>query len=83
MRTPVISHRPMGLYALQDGNLASRPSIHRPAEPIVHDTGAGDAAQAAIVDSLLRGLPLEIALLAGVRRGSKPVPLLRDHLPAR
>jgi sugar/nucleoside kinase (ribokinase family) len=69
VRTPVISHGDHGLYALHDGKLHHVPAYTDPRRPIVDDTGAGDAAQAAIADSLLRGLPLEIALLAGARQG--------------
>jgi sugar/nucleoside kinase (ribokinase family) len=33
------------------------------------DVGCGDACQAAIVDALLKGYPLELALRAGARQG--------------
>jgi sugar/nucleoside kinase (ribokinase family) len=69
VRTSVVTYGDRGIHALRDGKLYYVPAYTDPKRPIVDDTGAGDAAQAAIVDSLLRGLPLEIALLAGARQG--------------
>ncbi len=36
---------------------------------MIDDTGAGDATAAAIIDALLRGLPLDKALACGARNG--------------
>jgi sugar/nucleoside kinase (ribokinase family) len=64
----VVSDGPLGLHASRAGV-----SCYEPAStygwPVVDDVGAGDRAQAALVDALLRGEPLQVALRAAARQG--------------
>jgi sugar/nucleoside kinase (ribokinase family) len=68
VRTVVITDGPAGLHAVRDGERCDVPA-YRDGRPVVDDVGAGDAAQAALVDALLRRYPLELTLLAGARQG--------------
>jgi sugar/nucleoside kinase (ribokinase family) len=68
-RTVVITDGERGLHARRAGRTYHQPAYRDPACPVVDDVGAGDAAQATIVDLLLRGYPLESALAGGARQG--------------
>ncbi len=65
----VITDGADGIHASRDGELFYEPAYTDPQRPIVDDVGAGDGAQAALVDALLRGRPLEVALRAAARQG--------------
>jgi len=67
VRTAVVTSTE-GIAALRDGQFYHVPA-YTDSRPVVDTTGAGDAAQAALVDGLCRGLPLEVALLAATRQG--------------
>jgi sugar/nucleoside kinase (ribokinase family) len=69
VQTVVITNGPGDIHALGDGTACSVPA-YRDNQLVVDEVGAGDAAQAAIVDALLKGYPLEQALLVRTRGGS-------------
>jgi len=69
VRVAVVTEGPRGIHAVSDEGGSYHVPAYTDGRPVVDDTGAGDAAEAAIVDTLLRGKPLEIALLAGARLG--------------
>lgn len=73
VHTVVITDGSEGIYALRDETHYHVSAYTDPTRPAVDDTGAGDAAHAAIGDAILRGYPLEVALHAGARQGFEAV----------
>lgn len=69
VRTVVITDGADALHGWRDGERCDVPAYVDPLRTVVDDTGAGDAAQAAVVHALLGGYPLEAALQAGARQG--------------
>ncbi len=67
-RVAVVTDGAAGLHALADG-AQLHVGAYADGRTIVDDVGAGDAAQGAIVDALLRGHSLDAALAAGARQG--------------
>ena len=57
-----------GIVALDDDGFHRSPAYTN-AHPIINDTAAGDAAQAALVDRLIAGAPMDVALRAAARNG--------------
>lgn len=69
VKTAVITDGANGIHAYNGGQFCHVPAYREPRHQSVDDTGAGDSAGAAIVNALLRDLPLELALRAGARAG--------------
>jgi sugar/nucleoside kinase (ribokinase family) len=68
VRTVVITNGARGVQASQDGELFFEPA-YSDRRPVVNEAFANDAAQAALVDALLRSQPLTVALRAAARQG--------------
>lgn len=69
VRTSVVTLGAEGLCGFDNLGYCDEPAYCDGNRLIVDDTGAGDAAAAAIIDALLRGLPLQNALACGARNG--------------
>lgn len=69
VRAAVVTCGADGLQGFDNSGYWSEAACCEPGAAIVDDTGAGDAAAAAIIDALLRGLPLPEALVYGARNG--------------
>jgi sugar/nucleoside kinase (ribokinase family) len=68
-RAAVVTCGEDGLWGFDNLGIYYEPAYRDRTRPIVSDTGAGDAAAAAVIDSLVRGLTLEEALACGARNG--------------
>jgi sugar/nucleoside kinase (ribokinase family) len=68
IRLVVVTDGASGLHALTDGGYLHLDAFSD-GRPVIDDTGAGDATAATVIWSLLEGMSVEEALIAGARQG--------------